>query len=192
MSGKLFVVSACSGAGKTTLVSRVIERLAGEYTLTRIVTYTTKTPRQGEVDGIDYHFLSSQEFEKRVKEGFFLEWSNEYGAYYGSSRLVVEELSRGKSSIVITDVQGALSIAEKIKTSILIWISVPHHDELKLRLLGRNSENNEQILERISISFKENEKFLKSFSFKYTVLNDCIENAVLELESIVKNELKKG
>ncbi len=192
MSGKLFVVSACSGAGKTTLVSQVITRLAGEYPLSRVITYTSKKPRLEEVDGRDYHFLSPEEFEEKINDNYFLEWSGEYGNYYGSPSSIIEGLKAGNNFIIITDIQGAVSINKKIQSSVFIWIEVPAQETIKTRLLMRNSENNEQIQERISISFRENEKFLKSLLFNYRVLNEDIEKAVLELESIIKLELKKS
>lgn len=191
MVGKLFVVSACSGAGKTTLVTKVINRLSGEYAISRVITYTSKQPRAGEVDGRDYYFLSIQEFEERISNNFFLEWSKEYGAYYGSPLSLIEELRLGKYFILITDVKGALSLAEKIKNSVIIWIDVPNEEAIKLRLFQRKTENNDQIQERILISLKENEKFLKKLTSHYRILNDAIENAVQELELIIKKEIEK-
>ncbi len=100
MAGTLFVVSACSGAGKTTLVTRAIKELSISYPISRVITYTTKAPRMTEQNGIDYHFLSVEEFEIRAKNGFFLEWSNQYGNYYGSPHSIINDLPKAISVII--------------------------------------------------------------------------------------------
>src|SRR5581483_9450453 len=97
MAGKLFIVSACSGAGKTTLVTEVLNRFKNSFEISRCVTYTSKVPRGNEVDGKDYCFLSVQEFEDYINKGFFLEWSHHYGNYYGTSLNLLQDLEKGKS-----------------------------------------------------------------------------------------------
>jgi guanylate kinase len=190
-AGKLFIVSACSGAGKTSLVTRVIARMIPQYAISRIVTYTSKMPRPGEMNGVDYHFVTQEEFEQKIHESFFLEWSRAYRDYYGSPRSLVDTLASGGHAIIITDVQGAQALYGQIQEATLIWIEVSSKDMLKKRLELRNSETNEQIIERISISLQENEKYLNHSVFHYKVFNDDFVSALLELESIIKSELKK-
>jgi guanylate kinase len=191
MAGKLFIVSACSGAGKTTLVTKVIERLSDRYDIARLVTYTTKQPRLNDEAGKDYHFLSVQEFEEKIKEGFFLEWSSEYGHYYGSPTYLIRDMDLGKSYIVITSLAGAQTLRDLIKEALLIWIYTHNLDVIKNRLFQRNTENYEQIYKRITIAQQEidNQELLTIFT--YTVLNDNLEKALSELECIVEDALKK-
>ena len=103
MSGKLFIVSAPSGAGKTSLVDEILTRLRPKCPIDRCVTYTSREIRPGEQEGVDFCYVSPQEFEKRVQEGFFLEWSKEYEHYYGSPRQVENELRNGNSRILVID-----------------------------------------------------------------------------------------
>lgn len=188
--GKLFIVSACSGAGKTTLVTKVIGKITPEYSISRVITYTSKTPRLGEINGIDYHFVSQEEFEQKIGESFFLEWSREYNDYYGSPRSLIDTLATGSHAIIITDVKGAGDLYKQIQDATLIWIDVPNKEVLKNRLVQRNSENNEQITNRIAISIKEQEKYLNSV-FHYTILNEDLDNSLLKLESVIIAELEK-
>ena len=192
MVGKLFVVSACSGAGKTTLVTEVINRLEGKYNISRVITYTSKTPRVNDVDGKDYYFISSQEFELRIKGGFFLEWSAHYGNYYGSPVSLREDLACGKSFIVITDLKGAEALAHCMQEAVLIWIYVQDLNTLKTRLFKRNTENIEQIKERLRLAQQELDNQLLVNLFKHNVLNDDIEKSVQELLSIITLELKNS
>lgn len=192
MIGKLFIVSACSGAGKTTLVTQVIKQLAANgYSISRVITYTSKEPRANEVNGIDYHFISVQEFEQRIKDGFFLEWSNAYGPYYGSPLSLIQELEAGASSLLIVDLVGARSIAKKVDGAVLIWLSVKNIDSLKKRLFMRNTENFDQITQRLVRAHEElhDEQALEIFN--YTVMNERLENALSELKFIIKSELAK-
>jgi guanylate kinase len=188
MAGKLFIISASSGAGKTTLVNAVLQRIQSTYDVNRVLTYTTRAPRQGEVDGIDYHFLTIQAFEYRITQGFFLEWSNAYGAYYGSPSSIVEELPRGKSYIAILDRAGAEQVLKVYPGSVLIWI---YTDIMSLRdrLVQRKTETNEQIEYRIQLAKKEieEENFKKFFTFH--VHNDDFNGAIQELEVLVVNLL---
>lgn len=187
--GKLFIVTAPSGAGKTSLVNALLERVKQNHMISRVITYTTKLPREGDVNGKDYHFLAVDEFEQKIKEGFFLEWSLDYGNYYGSPKYIVSLLEQGNSFIMILDSQGVQVITNLLSEAIAIWISVPNIEILKKRLLLRKSENLEQINKRILLAQKEiQEKSKKSF-FKYVVCNDIFESALLELESIVNKEL---
>jgi guanylate kinase len=191
MAGKLFIVSACSGAGKTTLVTTVINRLVGRYEISRLITYTSKTPRNTEIEGRDYYFLTAQEFESRIKEGFFLEWSSYYGNYYGSPSELIQDLKLGRSYILIADLAGARALANLIKDSILIWVSINDLAIIKKRLLLRNTENFEEIQKRLVRAQEEIETQSQLDIFKHNVVNENFEKAVYELELIIVQELKE-
>lgn len=190
VEGRLFIISACSGAGKTTLVEQVVQNIMHQVSIKRVVTYTSKDPRSNEIDGKDYCFLSAEQFQAKIKEGFFLEWSTRYGHYYGSPISLVAEIAAGLSFIVIVDVAGAQAIKRKIgSAAILIWVDV-NKMTLKKRLLMRNTEDCEQIDRRLMIADQEisQQELLGIFSYK--IVNDNFENAVRELEMIIINELK--
>lgn len=184
MTGKLFIISASSGAGKTTLVNAVLQRIQSIHDVSRVLTYTTRAPRQGEVDGIDYHFVTVQEFEAWIAQGFFLEWSNTYGAYYGSPLSIIEELPQGKSYIAILDRAGAERVMKVHPDSVLIWI---YADIISLRdrLVGRKTETNEQIEYRIQLAKKEIEEEIFKKFFTFHVHNDDFNRAIQELETLI-------
>lgn len=184
MAGKLFIISASSGAGKTTLVNAVLQRIQAAHDVSRVLTYTTRAPRQGEVDGFDYHFITVQEFESLITQGFFLEWSNAYGAYYGSPLSIINQLSHGKSYIAILDRAGAERVIKAYPDCVLIWI---YTDIVSLRdrLVLRKTETNEQVEYRIQLAKKEieEENFKKFFTFH--LHNDDFNRAIQELETLI-------
>lgn len=184
MVGKLFIISASSGAGKTSLVNAVLQRIQSIYDVNRVLTYTTRAPRQGEINGVDYHFITAQEFEVRIAQGFFLEWSNVYGAYYGSPCSIIQELRCGKSYIAILDRAGAEQVLKVHPDSVLIWI---YTDLVSLRdrLVQRKTETSEQIEYRIQLAKKEieEENFKKFFTFH--LHNDDFNRAIQELEALI-------
>ena len=189
--GKLFVVSAPSGAGKSTLVKMVCDSMGKKCHLERVITYTSKHPRQGEKDGLDYHFCSKEAFEQKIQEGFFIEWSSSYGHYYGSPIHIMEELSKGKYFILVIDRAGAHAIANHYKEVVLIWIFTQNMSVLEDRLRLRNTENNVEILKRIALAKQEIEDERVSSFYHYHVLNDKLEIAVQQIEMIVSKELGK-
>jgi guanylate kinase len=189
-NGKLFVISAPSGAGKTTLVRMACNRLKDRCSLEQAVTYTTKKPRPGERDGEDYHFLTIDAFQQKIQEDFFIEWSVAYGHYYGSPRSILDDIVLGKSFIVIVDRTGAQAIANKVTQSVLIWIYTKSIDILSQRLLARKTENKEQILKRLALAVQELQDEQHNAFFTYHVLNDHAQNALQEIESIIVKELE--
>ena len=185
MAGKLFVVSACSGAGKTTLVTQAIDELSNSCPIGRVITYTTKTPRATEQNGVDYYFLSVEEFEIRIKNGFFLEWSNHYGHYYGSPHSIITEIAQGTSLVIIADLSGAQAIKNVVNDAVLIWIYTDSLDQLKQRLLLRKTENNEEIKKRLLIAQQELEEQKTLSVFNYSILNNEHQKALSELINII-------
>jgi guanylate kinase len=185
MSGKLFIVSASSGAGKTSLVTAALQELQAFYPLERVVTYTSKQPRPGEVHGKDYYFMTAQAFEQKIAEGFFIEWSVAYGTYYGSPRSIVEGLALGKSYIAILDYAGAQAVAEAVKEAVLIWIKVPSLAVLRQRLAARAQDTQEQIERRLALAQQEMESAQKNALFKYTILNENFDVALKNFKTII-------
>lgn len=180
LSGRLFVVSGPSGVGKGTLVREVLKRLSH---LRRAVTYTTRPPRPGEVNGQDYHFISREEFERLKAEGAFLEWAEVYGNFYGSPRKEVERLRKGGHDVVLVlDVQGALAVKKSCPDAILIFVEPPSLDELQDRLQGRGTETPKVIAQRLEKAGWEMEQ---SVHFDHRILNDDLQKAVEALVALM-------
>lgn len=188
-SGKLFVVSAPSGCGKTTLVDAVIKRLSGNFNIEKVVTYTTRQPRTGEVNGIDYNFISVQEFERKIAEQFFIEYSAVYHHYYGSPCHVIDEMRLGKSYIMILDLAGAISMRALFEQARLIWIYPPSLHALTQRLIERGSDDGEQIKRRIFLAKQELSDTIIHSKFDYFLLNDSLQQAIDAFEAILFKEL---
>lgn len=187
MSGKLFVISAPSGAGKTTLVRYGVERLRESHAISRVVTYTTKVPREGEAQqGVDYYFLSQADFEKKIGENFFIEWSCAYGDYYGSPNSIVNRMAEGHSCVLIVDRAGASRIKEQIPEAVLVWIYTPSLEVLKQRLIKRGGESPEQIARRLELAMSEIEQELVCPVYNFHVLNEDFCESLEKLCEIFK------
>jgi guanylate kinase len=189
MVGKIFIVSAPSGAGKTTLVHALLDRLAPHCPLERVVTYTTKQPRPSEVSGKDYHFVTVEQFKALIEQGFFLEWSTFYEHYYGTPAFIVEQRSSGKSFILVIDRVGARQILTSIADAITIWIYVSSMHVLKDRLMKRGSESEAQIAHRLACAWAEIKDEERSRLYKYHLLNDDFGKALNNLQNIFSKEL---
>ncbi len=189
--GKLFIISAPSGAGKTTLVNELLQRVAPRYAIERVVTYTSKFARVGELDGYDFHFVSPQNFEQRIKDGFFLEYSTAYEAYYGTPRSILHDMQQGKSYLLVIDRIGAQQILEQVKEVVSIWLYTKNSDVLKKRLEKRAREDADQIKRRLDRAQVEMAKERENRLYYYHILNDDFETAVTCLEGIVVDELCK-
>lgn len=183
--GKLFVISGPSGVGKGTLVKML---LAKHSEITLSISATTRKPRPGEVRGIDYIFMDKENFLEMVKMGYFLEWAEFAGNYYGTDRTIVEKaLEQGQNILLEIDVKGALQVKSKKPEAVLIFIEPPSMEELQARLFKRKTESEAEIQRRLAIVKSEIE--LKN-KFNYRIINDNLNNAFLELENVIKTELE--
>jgi len=188
-SGKLFLLSAPSGCGKTTLTYKLLALLSSEYNISRVITYTTRAPRSSDRKDIDYHFLSLDEFKSKIDEKFFLEWSNAYGDYYGTPADLIQRIEGGFSYIAVVNCVGVCSILKKYRKAIPIWIAPPSVLVLEQRLRSRKSESEEQIKKRLDLAKKEIEEKQSVSFYKYSVLNDIFDRTLSELKNIIKCEL---
>jgi len=182
--GLLIVVSGPSGAGKDTICNRVIEDMKD----TKIsVSMTSREPRGKEVEGVDYYFVTKEEFEKHIANDDFLEYAIVHSnQYYGTPKSKLEEdLNKGKNVILVIDIQGALKVKEIIKEALFIFIMPPSMEELKERLLKRNTETKDKILERFKTAYNEINEFTK---YNYIVINDIVDKAVEKVKSIITAE----
>jgi guanylate kinase len=181
--GTLFVVSSPSGGGKGTLIRRVLEVVEN---LSYSVSYTTRAPRSGEVDGREYFFVSRTTFEEMVAEGEFLEWACVHGNFYGTSkRQIAEKTASGIDIVLEVDVQGAASVRQLLMDSVSIFILPPSFDVLRRRLLARGTDSPEELEVRLR---KAPEELSQYSAFDYVILNDEIERAVGQLASIISAE----
>lgn len=183
-TGTLIVISAPSGAGKGTICRKLLKR---NKNLCMSISMTTRSPREGEENGVDYYFVSKEEFKKRISEGKFLEYAKVHNDnYYGTPKDKVDEwLKEEKDVILEIDIQGALEINDKVKEAIFIFIMPPSMQILKQRLIKRNTETKEQLIERFKTAYKEINEVSK---YNYVVINDDINLAVKKIESILTAE----
>ena len=181
--GLVFVLSAPSGTGKTTLCKRLI---ASGLDFKKSVSVTTRKPRRGEVNGRDYIFMTSGEFKSLEKKGGFLEWARVFDNFYGTPRCYIEKVCRqGKNILLILDVQGAMQVKEKIPDAVLIFLLPPSWEDLKKRLRKRHADKSQEIEQRLKIARKEI-AYLKRYD--YAVVNDQIGKATAGLKSILSAE----
>lgn len=180
--GKLFVISGSSGVGKGTLLKKLIEK---NPKLEVSISATTRQPRPGEIDGVNYFFTDKNEFLKEVENGDFLEWAEFNGNYYGTKQAWVERnLNKGRNLILEIETKGALQIKNKMPDSVLIFIMPPSIEELEHRLRGRNTEDEETIQGRLHEVRREIEC---SKNYDYTIVNDDLEKALVELEKVINS-----
>ncbi|PXF55720.1 MAG: guanylate kinase [Deltaproteobacteria bacterium] len=178
--GKLFVISAPSGVGKTTLCRRLLDRISG---LSFSVSYTTRDPRQGEFDGIDYHFISQDRFEEMISADAFLEWARVYGNFYGTGKSeVLSRLELGEDVLLDIDIQGARQIRRLFPEAVLIFLLPPSWSVLEARLRDRGSEDSSRLKLRMANAKSELEAV---HEFDFVVVNDDLSRATEDLKSIV-------
>ncbi|GAB5045967.1 guanylate kinase [Thermodesulfovibrio sp. TK110] len=183
--GNIFVISAPSGAGKTTLCSRLLKALPD---LKMSISHTTRKPRHGEIDGVDYFFVDKKTFEKMIANEEFIEWAEVYGNFYGTSKNIIFQLiKQGYDILLDIDTQGAKSIKKIYPETILIFILPPSMEELERRLLQRN-EDKDIIKRRLS---KAGEEISQYKFYDYIVINDNLEKALNDLLCIICAERLK-
>jgi guanylate kinase len=178
--GHLFIISAPSGAGKTTLVKAALKRFTD---ILYSISYTTRKPRAEERDGVDYHFVSKQNFKKGIIKSHWAEWAEVYGNYYGTSAEFIEKnLSSGRDILLDIDVQGTLQILKHYPDSVTIFIMPPSLDTLKKRLELRGSDSKSVIKERLVNARKEMDQKQK---YRHIIVNDKLPEAIEELSAIL-------
>ena len=181
--GLLIVLSGPSGAGKGTICSRLRAEMPN---LTYSVSMTTRQPRVGEVEGVNYFFRDKEEFEELLKEGAFLEYAKVYDNYYGTPKKhVMDLLDQGKSVLLEIDIQGAMQVKERYSDAIFIYIVPPSLTELSARLRGRATDSEEVIDKRLSLACSE---LALAHRYDYIVVNDDLDEATEKTASILRAE----
>ena len=184
--GILIVVSAPSGCGKGTILAEVMKDEKFYYS----VSATTRSPRPGETDGVNYHFLGREQFEELIKTGGMLEYAEYCGNYYGTPRdKVLEKINEGKNVILEIEVQGAMQVLDKMKGDdiISIFLIPPSMADLEKRIRKRRTEPEEIIQARLK---KARSELRYKYDYKYIVLNEIVQNAALEIREIIKKNIE--
>ncbi|WP_097018802.1 guanylate kinase [Orenia metallireducens] len=178
--GNLIILSGPSAVGKGTVLRALLE----EYDeVCYSVSATTREPREGEIDGVHYFFMSQDEFRASIKNDEFIEWAKVHNNYYGTPRNYVEEtLKSGKDVILEIDIQGARQVAESFSEGVFVFLAPPSMEELKSRIYKRGTETEDAIQTRMSNATKELEEIDR---YDYLIINDEVENAVDKLKSII-------
>lgn len=179
--GILMVISGFSGAGKGTLVKKLLETYPN-YALS--ISMTTRSPREGEQEGVAYFFTDKENFEENIAKGGFIEYASYCGNYYGTPKAYVEErLQEGRDVILEIEIQGALKIKEQFPECLLVFVTPPDAKELERRLKGRGTETAEVIHKRLARASEESEGIE---AYDYIVVNDDLEACVEEIHQLVK------
>jgi guanylate kinase len=185
MKSKTFsvVISAPSGAGKTTIIEKLLFDCDD---LKFVISTTTRPKREKEIDGESYHFIEHNKFKQMINDNQFLEWAEVHQNYYGTSKKEIDRIkSEGKIPIFDVDVQGAKSLKDCLADAIFIFILPPSLSELKSRLMGRNTDSEEQIELRIKNSLRELDEYK---NYDYIVINDDLTSAIKDVKSIIHSE----
>ena len=181
--GLLIVVSGPSGAGKDTICHKLIKENSNIW---MSVSMTTRKPRPLEKDGVDYFFVSSEDFLNKIKDNTFLEYASYNDNYYGTPKDKVEEkLNEGKYVILVIDINGAINIKKIIPSALFIFIMPPDMETLKNRLIGRKTESKDKVVQRFITAYNEVNNYKK---YNYVVVNDKVEDAVNKVKSIIQSE----
>ena len=185
--GILVVASGFSGAGKGTIMKKLMSEHGEDYALS--ISATTRAPRQGEVHGVDYFFITTEEFEAMIERDELVEYAKYVSNYYGTPKAYVEEqLNAGKNVILEIEIQGALKVKEKFPDTVLMFITAPSAEELKSRLIGRDTETQDVIDARMSRAYEES---LGVENYDYLVVNDDLEECTARVNEIIQKEGSK-
>ena len=183
-TGQIIVISAPSGAGKGTIIKKLLENNSKDRWLS--VSATSRKPRTGEKEGVNYYFITEDEFKNKIKEEYFLEYTNYAGNYYGTPKEYIrEKINKGIDVILEIEIEGATNIKKLIPEALFIFIMPPSLKELVKRLKGRGTETNDKIIKRFNAAYREVNEVTK---YNYVVVNDEIDTAVDKIESIIKAE----
>lgn len=179
----IFVISAPSGAGKTTLITRL---LRSDDRFMFSISTTTRQMRHGEVNGVNYYFVSKDEFTKMIDNDEFFEWAEVYGNYYGTSKKEIDRIiNSGKFPLFDVDIQGSKNLREKLKDAVYIFIIPPSKAILRARLIGRQTESEEQLNVRLKHAAEEISEYK---NFDYIIVNNVLESSMTKLRAIVEAE----
>ena len=186
-NGNLIVVSAPSGAGKTTIVGEILRR---DARVRPSISFTSRVPRPGEIDGVHYHFVSSPQFQSLIEEGELLEWAEVHGNYYGTGRRAIDDLRQAGFDVVLTiDVQGEQQVRRFFPDALTIFIMPPSYGALVERIGGRGDTEEAAFRLRLRNSLDEVAQYRR---FDYVIINDLLDEAVDELEAIIRAARCRG
>ena len=181
--GQLIVISGPSGAGKDTIINKVVE---DEKNIWISVSATSRQIRPGEKEGVNYFYFSKEEFEEKIKDNYFLEYAKYAENYYGTPKeKIIEKLEEGKDVVLVIEIEGAKKIKELVPEAIFIFIMPPSEKELLKRLKNRKTEEKDKIIERFNIAYKEINEVTK---YNYVVVNDKLDDSVEKVKAIIKAE----
>lgn len=187
--GTLFIVSAPSGAGKSSLIDALLKRFNLDDKLRLSVSHTTRAPRLGEIDHVSYHFITNEEFEKLIERNAFYEYAHVFDHYYGTSREIVEQwLNEGKDVLLDIDWQGARQIRQQTPDAKGIFIVPPSLEELNRRLVTRATDAPEVIEKRMSKAISEISHYNE---YDYVIVNDDFDESLLNMRSIILSNRQK-
>ena len=182
-SGQLIVISAPSGCGKGSIINGVLEKNKNMWLS---VSTTSRKIRENDIPGVTYTFVTEEEFKQKIEEGFFLEYTNYAGNYYGTPKgTIKEKLDQGIDVILEIEIEGAANIKKLIPEAIFIFILPPSLKDMVKRLKKRGTDSKEKILERFHIAYKQINEVTK---YNYVVVNDILEDAINKVEAIIKAE----
>lgn len=180
--GVLVVLSGFSGAGKGTIMKEIIKR----YPYFLSISATTRKPREGETDGVDYFFHTKEEFQAMIKNGELIEWAEYVGNYYGTPKKAVEQqLAEGKDVLLEIEMQGGMLVKEQFPEALLLFVTPPSFAELERRLIGRGTETEEEIARRMQ---RATEEAAYMSSYDYLIINDQLEQAIQDVHQIICTE----
>ncbi|MGN1379862.1 MAG: guanylate kinase [Bacilli bacterium] len=181
--GLLIVISGPSGAGKDSICKKLLNECNNLYLS---ISMTTRKPRNGEISGKDYFFITKDDFEEKIKDNIFLEYAIYNDNYYGTPKDKVEEMiNKGKDVILVIDIKGALTIQKIIPSALFIFIMPPDMETLKNRLIGRKTESKESVIERFKNAYNEINNYKK---YNYVVINDKVNECTDKVKAIIKAE----